>query len=604
MSVSNEMPDGSLRQPAPWMRVFNMSFAVTCLLVLASPAVRISAQAQSAPLGEIEDGEIRTMPSTDIDRIHIRDAEKPSVNPEHKEAEDTCLLPPLNLTNRPTVSAEQLRIAEKAREEYRKACAALKSRKTVEAEKHLQQAVHKAPRYAAAWVTLGQVLASHQQTEDARHACWQATQVDASYVPAYLCMADIAARTHAWDEVLKLSARALELDPSGSVVAYEYHAAANLNMRNLGAAEKSALRALAIDSDHREPRVHFVLAQIYEAEGDPANEALQLRQYLEHAENPDDVAAVKDYLSRLEAVQANEAKLELKSEQGSKSLDGEAVRRWGPADVDEAVPPVLSQAPCPLGQILKETSRRTLDFIDNLQSFSASERVEQIDIDKNGKRRSSAAEVENYVAQVERNSAGYPRLQEYRSDAPKARQGAVLDSGMAAFALMFHPTHIADFDFRCEGLTMLDGASVWQVHFEESADPSKAFTAFHVGPSVYLPSFKGRAWIAARSYDVMRIETDLVAPIPQINLQREHVVIRYAPVEFQKRHVRLWLPESTSVYIAYGGRQYERVHSFGQFQLFSVDAAEAVKEPKSKDKYLHSADTNSLSSIFLTPTPP
>jgi tetratricopeptide (TPR) repeat protein len=603
MSISKGVSEGSLGQRAPWARVCNIFLAVTCLFVFASPAAWISAQAQAVPLGEIEDGEIRTMPSTDIDRIHVRDAEKPSVNPEHKPTEDTCLLPPLNLTNRPTVSAEQLRIAEKAREEYQKACTALKNRKTVEAEKHLRQAVHKAPRYAAAWVTLGQILASQQQAEDARHACWHASQVDTSYVPAYLCAADIAARTHSWDEVLKLSARALELDPSGSVVAYEYHAAANLNLRNLGAAEKSALRALAIDSDHREPRVHFVLAQIYEAKGDAANEALQLRQYLEHADNPDDVAAVKDYLSRLEEAQANAAGLELRSEPGSKALVGEAVR-WGPADVDQAVPPVLSQAPCPLGQILKETSRRTLDFIDNLQSFSASERVEQIDIDKSGKRRSSANEVGNYVAQVERNSAGYPRLQEYRSDGPKARQAAVLDSGMAAFALMFHPTHVADFAFRCEGLTMLDGASVWQLHFEESADPSKAFTAFHVGPSVYLPTFKGRAWIAAHSYDVMRIETDLLTPIPQISLQREHVVIRYAPVEFQKRHVRLWLPESTSVYIAYGGHQYERIHSFGQFQLFSVDAADAVKEPKSNEKYLQSAGNSSLSSIFLSSTPP
>jgi hypothetical protein len=77
----------------------------------------------------------------------------------------------------------------------------------------------------------------------------------------------------------------------------------------------------------------------------------------------------------------------------------------------------------------------------------------------------------------------------------------------------------------------------------------------------------------------LRIETDLVAPIPNINLQREHQVINYAPVEFPTRQVRLWLPESTSLYIAYRGRRYERVHRYSQFQVFSVDSAEAVKEP-------------------------
>ena len=80
--------------------------------------------------------------------------------------------------------------------------------------------------------------------------------MDPTYVPAYLCLADIAARGQSWDEVLKLSGRALELDPSANAVAYEYHAAANLNLHNLAGAEKSGLRAVAIDKDHREPRVH------------------------------------------------------------------------------------------------------------------------------------------------------------------------------------------------------------------------------------------------------------------------------------------------------------------------------------------------------------
>jgi integrase len=69
---------------------------------------------------------------------------------------------------------------------------------------------------------------------------------------------------------------------------------------NLGDAEKSGLRAVDIDKNHREPRVYFVLAQIYEAKHDPANEATQLREYLKYASNPDDVDMVKQYLSELE----------------------------------------------------------------------------------------------------------------------------------------------------------------------------------------------------------------------------------------------------------------------------------------------------------------
>jgi hypothetical protein len=153
----------------------------------------------------------------------------------------------------------------------------------------------------------------------------------------------------------------------------------------------------------------------------------------------------------------------------------------------------------------------------------------------------------------------------------------VVDTGMAAFALIFHPTHLGSFDFRCEGLSELRGSPAWQVHLEERAGPAHAFQSLRIGRSLYLPRMKGRAWIATDSYAVLRIETDLVSPIPLIDLQREHQVTVYAPVEFQKRHVRLWLPESTSLYIAHRGHRYVRVHSFSQFQLFAVDVA--IKEP-------------------------
>jgi predicted Zn-dependent protease len=176
----------------------------------------------------------------------------------------------------------------------------LKDKKTADAEKHLRNAVQADPKYSVAWVTLGQVLAAQQRTDEARVACSQGSSADSSYVPAYLCLADLAVRAHDWEQTLKFSSRALELDPGNNAVAYEYHAVANLNTNKLADAEKSGLRAAQIDSKHLEPRIYFVLAQIYEAKGDFINEAAQLREYLKYAQNAGDVAMVKQYLSQLE----------------------------------------------------------------------------------------------------------------------------------------------------------------------------------------------------------------------------------------------------------------------------------------------------------------
>jgi cytochrome c-type biogenesis protein CcmH/NrfG len=536
-------------------------------------------RAQQQPLAGAPASDVSNIPKPAVDmldQVTLRNRSS-DVQPKEKgiARDESCLLPPLIRMASPTVAVEQLQKTAKARNEYHQGCTALEKKSMADAEKHFRKALHEYPQYAMAWVTLGQVFATQQRTDEARNACFQGLRTDPTYVPAYLCLADIAAHANAWDEVLRLSGRALELNPSSNAVAYEYHAAANLNLRNLAAAEKSGLRAAEIDREHREPRVHFVLAQIYEAKGDFANEAMQLREYLKYADNAPDAAMVQQYLSNLKR-RTNTKGI---GESGVVDSLRSARQDWAPPDIDASVPPVLREGACPMPQILRETSNHALELIESMRRFSASERIEHIDIDKNGKRRNSSTQMVNYVAEIEQNSSGYPSIHEYRSGSTGIRQPSMMDSGSAVFALIFHPSHVANFEFQCEGLTELQGSPAWQVHFVERPDPNKSFTAIRSGSSVNLTTFKGRAWITTDGYNVLRIETDLIAPIAQINLQREHRVIVYAPVEFPSHHVRLWLPESSSLYIAYRGHRYERVHNLSEFQLFSVESTEAVKQP-------------------------
>jgi tetratricopeptide (TPR) repeat protein len=173
---------------------------------------------------------------------------------------DNCFLPPLNGLVRSRVGIADLQVPSKAQREHKDGCAALRNSKIIEAEAHLRKAVQQWPKYLAAWVVLGQVLEAQQKTDEAYGACSQ----------------------------------------PDDAVAYDYNAAANFHLHRLPEAETSALRAAEIDKSNAEPRVHFLLAQIYEAKGDRQSEAAQLREYLKYASDPNDVAMVKRYLSELE----------------------------------------------------------------------------------------------------------------------------------------------------------------------------------------------------------------------------------------------------------------------------------------------------------------
>jgi hypothetical protein len=66
----------------------------------------------------------------------------------------------------------------------------------------------------------------------------------------------------------------------------------------------------------------------------------------------------------------------------------------------------------------------------------------------------------NYVAQIEENSLGYPTVTEYRLASTGMRQPSFVDTGTVAFALIFHPSPLESFNFRCEGLTELEASPV------------------------------------------------------------------------------------------------------------------------------------------------
>ena len=89
---------------------------------------------------------------------------------------------------------------------------------------------------------------------------------------------------------------------------------------------------------------------------------------------------------------------------------------------------------------------------------------------------------------------------------------------------------------------------------------------------------KGRAWIAANNYQVLRLETEIVEPVKRLQLEQEHLVIKYQPVDFKSRNIRLWLPASAEMYALRRGRRYLHHHVFTNYLVFSVDVSHKISE--------------------------
>jgi tetratricopeptide (TPR) repeat protein len=221
------------------------------------------------------------------------------------EKDDTCVLWTVAGAPANAVSTATLQIPGKARGEYDKGCSDLRSKKFESAENHLRKAVEVYPRYAGALVLLGQVLAAKNRIEEARGVCSQASGVDADFVPAYLCLADVSGQLRQWNQALDFADHALKLDPVQNLYGHFYMAVAQFHLSQLAGAEKNALQTIDADHHHRLPQAHLLLAQIYGTRRDLKSAATQLRAYLQVAPKAPDAGGVRKSLEDLERQIAN-----------------------------------------------------------------------------------------------------------------------------------------------------------------------------------------------------------------------------------------------------------------------------------------------------------
>lgn len=250
--------------------------------------------------------------------------------------------------------------------------------------------------------------------------------------------------------------------------------------------------------------------------------------------------------------------------------------RWAPPDIDLAVPRVSPTATCDLPTVLAHAGKRVEELVDNLNRFSATEVVWDQKVDRSGHLRRAEILQFDYIASVTRTRSGDVNFDEYRNGKESAAEFSdhVATFGTPSLVLIFHPRYAKNFRMECEGMSQWQGRPAWQVHFEERLDQSNRMATLEIDGRAYGMSLRGRAWILADSYQVARVETDLLQTIPQVRLRLEHEDIQYRPVHFSWRNLTLWLPASVELYMDFRGHRFYRRHSFTQYKVFAVDVQE------------------------------
>ena len=206
-----------------------------------------------------------------------------------------------------TVSAVSLAAPKDAKKSYEKGMDALKKRKFADAQANFEKAVEVYPQYATAWYELGRLRASEDKFDIARASFEQAIKADPKFVPPYLQISLLDMQARKWQELADVTEKTVRLDPFDYPQAFFYNSVANFNLRNLDAAEKSALEAERLDTRHQFPKVSHLLGLISAERKDWEAAARRFKDYLRFAPKASDADAVRNQLSQVEKFQEQTA---------------------------------------------------------------------------------------------------------------------------------------------------------------------------------------------------------------------------------------------------------------------------------------------------------
>jgi len=256
---------------------------------------------------------------------------------------------------------------------------------------------------------------------------------------------------------------------------------------------------------------------------------------------------------------------------------------WAPPDIDSKEYLLAQDAPCEKDQILDHALLRLKLQLENFEKFTATERIEHQEIDRNGVPGPVKTKNFSYIVFVKPYEQESFYLEESRNGTidvasfPTSLATTGLNS-LGVSVVQFAHKNI--FVYQCEGLSNMRGQAAWQIRFEEAKGTEAHVRQWKRNGMTYNVPMKGRIWVAATSYDLLRIETDLREPVEKLQLTRDHLLVDYGPVQFQQGNQMLWLPWNAEMYMELHRKRYHHKHLLTDYLLFEVDIANKVGKPK------------------------
>jgi len=423
-----------------------------------------------------------------------------------------------------------------------------------------------------------------QQEEAARGYFQRAVAADANHELALIALAQMELAKGATAEAIPLLEKATATGRASWRADYDL-ASAYLKVNRMGGAESAASRA-ARRAKNQSAAPTYLLGQIQYAAG-KRDEAKKTWESMAQKFPSDALTA-----------QANKdlGQLDFRNERVTgtteASLTAPAVTEpaamaiaehpWAPPDIDSAAPETAKDIPCNTEAVLAAGESRMKSQLLDFEKFTATERIEQQEVDRYGWPGPAKTRDFSYIVIVRPLGKDSVYVEESRngSTGTAGFDSAIVTTSLNALGVnILQPYYRDRFVYTCEGLAHVRGNAAWQVRFEQKTEARDGVRSWKTNRKTYDIPLKGRIWISSANFTIVRVETDLREAVKDLQLTKDHLVVDYGPVDFASGTNQLWLPWTADMFVELKGKRYHDKHTLTDYLLFAVDTSEKVAKP-------------------------
>jgi hypothetical protein len=231
-----------------------------------------------------------------------------------------------------------------------------------------------------------------------------------------------------------------------------------------------------------------------------------------------------------------------------------------------------------LPEILRRVAENLQNFITNFVNTTSLETIEETRKEKHGGSEEQIVQQFRYLMLARREGSAFT-LVEYRTDLqgreehPQERSKKFIKTtGFAAMPLFFGPLQQPWSDFRYLGRQKIGGNPTEAVAFAEHVDPVAVMGRFLIGEASIPILLQGVAWIRTSDYQILKMRTDLLGPLPSAALKQVTTVVLFASTQFRDSPTAFWLPKEVMVEVEVGDYVFSNRHMYSDYRRFMVES--------------------------------